>query len=309
MTVDIRHQAMGNSKKLKLIAGAVCALLFVPYVPAQAQQPKKIARIGYFDNTTALSAVTLKPFPERLRELGYIEGQNFTIEHRHWEGKIERLPELADQLVRLRCDVIVTSGTEVADAVKNATKTIPIVMAFGADAVRRGVIADLSHPGGNITGLTSIGDELLGKRLELLNEIIPALSRVAFLWSSDWFGAEHPLKETETAARSLRIEIQSLEVKEVDDFAPAFQAAAKKRAQALIVSGGGFFSFHQKRIIELAAKNRIPAIYNNARYVDSGGLMTYAYDRAYNFRRAAEYVEDSQRGEAGGSSRGAPEEV
>jgi putative tryptophan/tyrosine transport system substrate-binding protein len=291
---DNRKSAIQNRK----LVGSVALVLTLAMcgAVATAQQPAKIPRIGYLENTTALSAIDLKTFRERLRELGYIEGQNILIESRYWEGKVERLPDLAAELVRLNCDVILTSGTEVAEAAKNATKTIPIVMAFGADAVRRGVVADLAHPGGNVTGLTSIGDELFGKRLELLKEVIPKLSRVGFLWSSDWFGVEHTIKETETAARLLRIEIQSLEVKGASDFGPVFQAATRKRAQALLVSAGGFLSFHRKSIIELAVKNRLPAIYNNARYVEAGGLMTYAYDRAYNFRRAAEYVDKILKG-------------
>jgi putative ABC transport system substrate-binding protein len=271
----------------RLFALALATILFATVQPAESQPPTKVPRIGFLENTASLSAISLKPFRERLRELGYVEGQNIAIEPRYWEGNVERLPDLAAELVRLNCDVILTSGTEVAEAAKNATKTIPIVMAFGGDAVRRGVVADLARPGGNVTGLTSIGDELFGKRLELFKEAVPALSRVSFLWSTDWFGAEYTLKETETAAQLLRIEIQSLEVKGADDFGRVFQAATKKRAQALMVSAGGFLSFHRKRIIELAAKNRLPAIYNNARYVEAGGLMTYAYDRPYNFRRAA----------------------
>ncbi len=147
---------------------------------AEAQQAKKVARIGYLGGTAATSVINIKQLRERLRELGYIEGQNFTIEIRHHEGKVERLPGLAAELVRLNCDVIVTNGTEAAQAAKNVIKTIPVVMGFGADAVRRGIVADLARPGGNITGLTDIGSELNGKRVELLKEVVPKLSRWAF---------------------------------------------------------------------------------------------------------------------------------
>ena len=238
----------------------------------------------------------MKPFRERLREIGYIEGQNITIEYRYCEGKVERLPDLAAELVRLNCDVIVTQGTEAAEAAKNATKTIPVVMAFGADAVRRGIVADLARPGGNITGLTNIGAELYGKRLELLKETVPKLSRVAFLWSPTNPASDYYVKEMETVARFLRVEIQSLEVKGPDDFEGAFQAAAKKRAQALMLGGGGFFGAHQKRIIDLAAKNRLPAMYTTVQYVEAGGLMTYGEDRAEMFRRAAEIVDKILKG-------------
>ena len=263
---------------------------------ADAQQQKKAARVGYLGNTASVEANSMKPFRERLRELGYTEGQNITIEHRSWEGKVERLPELAAELVRLNCDVIVTSGTEAAQAAKNAIKTVPVVMAFGGDALRRGIVSDLARPGGNITGLTSIGTELDGKRLELLKEIVPKLSRVAFIWSPTNPGVDVQVKEIETIARSIRLELQAIEVKGPEDFDAAFRLVTKKGAEALLVSGGGFFAFHQKRILELGAKSRLPAMYNNTRYVEAGGLMTYSYDRPYQFRRAAEYVDQILKG-------------
>ncbi len=207
-----------------------------------AQQPKKVARICHLGNTVSLTAEMIKPFQQRLREIGFIEGQNVTFDYRYWEGKVERLPDLAAEFVRLNCDVIVTQGSEAAQAAKNVIKTIPVVMAFGADAVKRGIVADLARPGGNITGLTDIGAELFGKRLELLKETVPKLSRVAFLWSPNNPGAADNLKETETVARFLRVGIQSLEVKGPDDIEGAFQAATKKRAQALMLGGGGFFA-------------------------------------------------------------------
>ena len=270
------------------------AVLLTTVSFADAQQPKKVARIGYLANTASVQAINLNPFRERLRELGYIEGQNITFEYRYHEGKLEPLPELAAELVRLNCDVIVTSGTEAAEAAKNVIKTVPVVMAFGADAVRLGIVAELARPGGNITGLTSI--DLTGKRLELLKEVVPRLLRVGFLWSPTNPNADATLKESETAARSLRVGSQSLEVKGVDDFEAAFQAATKKRVEALMVDGGAFFGLHYKRIVELAAKTRLPAMYVNTRYVEAGGLMTYAEDRPHQFRRAAEYVDKILKG-------------
>jgi len=288
-----------SSKRVtpRLLCVAISVFLFAAIHLADAQQPKKVARIGYLGGANAsISAFNLKPFRERLRELGYIEGQNITIEYRHHEGKLERLPELAVELVRLDCDVIVTSGTEAVVAAKHVIKTIPVVMGFGADAVKLGIVADLARPGGNITGLTSFPAELWGKRLELLKEVVPKLALVGFLWTATNPNADAELKETEAAARSLHVGFQSIEVKGPDDFEEAFRAVTKKRVGALMVSGGTFFAFHQKRIIDLAAKSRLPAMYGNVRYVEAGALMTYADDRPYQFRRAAEYVDKILKG-------------
>lgn len=258
---------------------------------ADAQQAKKVARICYLGNIVSATAEYIKPFQQRLRELGYIEGQNVTVDYRYFEGQIERLQNFAAEFVRLNCDVIVTQGSEAPEAVKNATKTIPVVMAFSADAVRTGIVASLARPGGNITGLTNIGGEIYGKRLELLGETVRKLARVAFLWSPTNPNADDELKEVEAVARFLRVGLQSLAVKGPDDFEGAFQAATKKRAQALLLGGGGFLNAHHKRIVELAEKNRFPAMYPAVPYVEAGGLMVYGEDRAEMFRRAAEIVD------------------
>jgi ABC-type uncharacterized transport system substrate-binding protein len=171
-----------------------------------------------------------------------------------------------------------------------------LLLAYSGDAVRLGIVADLAHPGGNITGLTSINAELSGKRLELLKEVVPRLSRVALLWSPGNLNTKYLLDETESAASSLRVAIQSVQVKVPNDIEEAFQAATKKRAQALMLGGGGFLSSHQKRIVELAAKNRLPGVYPNVQYVEAGGLMTYTEDRSEMFRRAAEYVDKILKG-------------
>jgi len=285
-------------KKVGWSSVLVATMLLAVAVVAEAQQPKKIPRIGFLGASNASTEATyVKPFRERLREIGYVEEQNFTIEYRFSEGKVDRLPDLAAELVRLKCDVIVTTGTEAAEVAKKVTNTIPVVMAFGGDAERRGIIASLARPGGNITGLTSINTELSGKRLELLKEIIPKLSQVGYLWSPTNRDADYGMKETETVARSLGLGIQSLEVKGPDDIERAFQAATKKRAQALMLGGGGgFLSSHQKRIVELAAKNRLPGVYPNVRYVEAGGLMTYSEDRSEMLRRAAEIVDKILKG-------------
>jgi putative tryptophan/tyrosine transport system substrate-binding protein len=290
-TLDFRFWILDWGRQQWLVSFAIALTFILGVTAADAQHPKKVARICYLGNTVSATAESIKPFQLRLRDLGHVEGQSIIIDYRYFEGKVERLPDLAAEFVRLNCDVIVTQGSEAPEAVKNATKTIPVVMAFGADAVKRGIVADLARPGGNITGLTNMGAELYGKRLELLKETVPKVSRVAFLWSPTNPASDDYVKETETVARFLRVGIHSLEVKGPDDFEGAFQAATKKRAQALMLGGGGFFGAHAKRIVELAAKNRLPAMYIVERFVEAGGLMSYGEDRAEMFRRAAEIVD------------------
>jgi putative tryptophan/tyrosine transport system substrate-binding protein len=277
---------------LILLVGFVLASIHF----AEAQQPARIPRIGYIASSTSdRTSTNTSAFHKRLRELGY-EAQNATIEYRYFEGKVERLPELAAELVRLECDVIVTTGTEAAVAAKKVIRTVPVVMAFSGDAVRLGIVADLARPGGNITGLTSINAELSGKRLELLKEVIARFSRMALLWSLGNLNMEYVVRETVSAAHSFKVAVQSLEVKGPDDFDGAFQAATRERAQALVVTGGGFLAAHQKRIVDLAAKSRLPTVYPNVQYVEGGGLMAYAEDRVYMFRRAADYVDKILKG-------------
>jgi putative ABC transport system substrate-binding protein len=264
-------------------------MLFALCAFAAAQQPKKMARVGLLMNSADLGSAAI-PFQARLRELGYVEGQNIRFETRYWEGKVERLPEAASELVRLNCDVIFTTGNEAATAAKNATKNIPIVIANTGDAVKSGFAASLAQPGGNVTGLTSVGAEFKGKQLEILKEVVPRLSRVGYLWSPTSPNASDNLKETEAAAQSLRIAVQSLPAKTADDIRTGFKTAVQKRAEAILMDGGGFFAFHQKELLEAAAKSR-STLYANARYVEAGGLMTYAADRNAQYRRAAEYVD------------------
>jgi len=277
--------------KRKITALALPALLFALCVSAEAQQPKKVSRIGYLGNTASTSAIGLKGFRERLNELGYVEGQNITIEYRYFDGKFERLPELVIELVRLKPEVIVVVGNEAIRAVKNATTETPVVMISPNDAVKRRFVASLAHPSGNITGLTSMGSVILGKRLELLKEIIPSLSLAGFLWSPTSPVAVDNLKDTEIAARSLKVEILSLEVKEPAHIEKAFEAASSKHADALLVDGGAFVTAHQRQIIELAAKHRLPTMYPNTRFVEAGGLLTYSGSRSGQYRRAADYVD------------------
>ena len=272
--------------------------LLLPQVtlPAHAQQPKKAARIAYLGNTAATSAMDMKVFRARLAELGYIEGQNIIIQYRAFQGEVERLPNIVAEFVQLNPEVIVAVGNEATLALKNATADIPIVMVSTADAVKSGFVASLARPGGNITGLTSIGVDINGKRLELLKEILPKLSRVGYLWSSTIPVGATDLKETETAARALRVELLALEANESSDIEKVFQTVARKRAGALLVEAGAFMTAHQKQIIELALKHRLPTMYSNSRYVDAGGLMTYSLDRSEQYRRAADYVDKILKG-------------
>ena len=283
---------ISRTRSKNVICFSLAPLLFALCVSVEAQQEKKIARIGYIGNHSSSDTPWMNEFRAGLSDFGYFEGQNITIEYKYWQGKLERLPELAAELVRLKCDVLLTAGIEAAEAAKSATKTIPIVMAFsGADPVRRGIVASLSQPGENITGLASINADLSGKRLELLKEVVPKLSRVATLSSPTSPGGPTGFKEIQAVARSLAITIQSFEVKNADEIEGVFKTANKQRVGALMVQPGGFVGFHGKRIVELAEKDRLPAVYPSITFVDAGALMIYAEDRMAHFRRAAWYVD------------------
>jgi putative ABC transport system substrate-binding protein len=271
-------------------------ILFALCVSVHAQQRKKISQIGYLGNTAQTSSTDIKALRESLNKLGYIEGQNIAIEYRYFDGKFEGLPELATELVRLKPQVIVVVGNEAIRAIKNATKDIPVVMVSANDAVKRGFVASLAHPGGNITGLTSRGSETLGKRLELLKEIVPKLSRAGFLWSPTSPVAADNLKDTEIIARSLRVDILSLQLNDPTHIEKSFQAAIGKRADALMIDGGAFPSAHQNQFIELAAKHRLPTMYPNSRFVEAGGLLTYGGNRSEQYRRAADYIDKILKG-------------
>ena len=260
-----------------------------------AQHPQKMARICYLTVGASSDDVRSRnAFSERLRELGHIEGKNLTIEYRYAEEKIERLSEHVAALIDLKCEVIITAGIEATTAARNATKTVPIVIAFAPDAVRHGFVQSLARPGGNITGQTNI--DLTGKRLELLKEVVPKLSRVGFLWSPSNPDSDYQAEESEAAARSLRLTIQSLEVKSGNDIDSAFRAAVQSRVGAVIQSRGGFFNVNRKRIFELAVKHQLPAIYGTASYPEAGGLMAYAEDRIEQRRRTAVTVDKILKG-------------
>jgi len=231
-----------------------------------------------------------------LRDLGYVEGQNIVIVKIKKSRKPDRIPALADELVRLRVDVLFAPSTRRALAAKNATRTIPIVFLSAVDPVAVGLVDSLARPGGNLTGVTHIAPELAGKRLELLKEIIPKLSRVAVLWHPGNLGSEQIWKESQLSARGLGLQLHSMEVTSADKFEGAFQEATKARSAALAVTLSSLINSNRRRIAELAIKNRLPSIYSDSRPVRSGGLMSYATDRIEQYRRAATYVDKILKG-------------
>ena len=272
----------------------IAVVLLALGVIAEAQQPKKVPRIGY--QFASSSGEREEAFRQGLRELGYVEGQNIVIEWRFAQGKPDQVPRNAAELVRLKVDVIVTGGAADTRAAKAATGTIPIVMTNESDPVGTGFIASLSRPGGNITGLASLSAELRGKLLELLKETLPRLSHVVALRGPGLQSSAVSLKETEVIARSLGLKLQFQEVKEPDDLNRAFEAITKARTGALIVTAGPFGSANRKRIVEFAAKSRLPAIYYRREFVEDGGLMSYAANPNDLSRRAATYVDKILKG-------------
>jgi len=274
--------------------------LLLGTVSAEAQQPKKVFRLGYLSNT---DAATDSSRAERirlaLRELGYIEGQNIAIEYRYSEGKRDRAPELAAELVRLKVDIIVVAGGETwIRAAKNATKTIPIVMVgIGIDPVKAGLVKSLARPGGNVTGITAISRELGGKRLELLKEAVPKLVRVAFLYDPANPNSGLEVKEDlQIAARALKLTILPSEARVADDVEKVFAAMSKERPDGLVVTGGTLMRPNRKRIAGFALKSRLPSVSSSEEFVDAGGLMSYAADDADNYRRVAIYVDKILKG-------------
>jgi len=282
----------------KIIGFALTAVILVSVHLAEAQQPAKIPRIGYLTaSSLSVNPARIEAFRQGLRELGYIEGKNIVIEWRSSEGKADRLPALAAELVRLKVDVIVTSGPVATRAAKEATTTIPIVMAQDIDPVGSGFVASLARPGGNITGLSTFRPELSGKQLELLKEIVPRLSRVAVLGTSTQPGYAQQLREVELAAGAFGVKLQYLDVLSPKDIETAFRAADKGRADAVLMLVAGVVAGdHRTEIAELAVKSRLPAIYDRREFVDDGGLMSYGTNFADLSRRAAVYVDQIVKG-------------
>jgi len=276
---------------------ALSALLLALSFPVEAQQPTKVPRIGYLTTVSPSTiAGRIEAFRQGLRELGYVEGKTIGIEWRFAGGKADRLPGLAAELVRLKVDVIVTTGPAPTRAAKEATVTIPIVMEQDSDPVGNGFVASLARPGGNITGLATLAPELSGKRLELLKEIVPKLSRVAVFGTSTNPGSAQSLRETELAARALGVQLQYLDVLSPKDIETAFRAASKGRADAVLVLQSPVFVNERTQLTDLAVKGRLPAIYDRREFVDDGGLMCYGTNFADLSRRAATYVDKILKG-------------
>ena len=276
---------------------ALCATLFALNHSASAQQSTKIPRIGHLiAPSPSASPARIEAFRQGLRELSYVEGKNIVIEWRSAEGKFEGLPALAAELVRLKVAVIVTSGGALTRRAKEATSTIPIVMTNDPDPVGDGFVASLARPGGNITGLSTFAPEVSGKRLEILREVVPKLSRVAILGTSTNPGYAQVIKEVELAAKAFGVKLQYLEVQNPKDIETAFQAARKGQADAVLVLTSSALVPHRIQIVELAARNRLPTIYSNSQFVEAAGLMFYGANVLDLDRRAATYVDKILKG-------------
>jgi putative ABC transport system substrate-binding protein len=278
---------------------ALCALLFALYVPAGAQQAGKIPRIGYVSGTGSTSnpGPYVEALRQGLRDLGYVEGKSFVIEYRGAEGNPKRYPSLVNELVELKVDVLVVPTLPAILAARQATKTIPIVMVTNTEPVGAGLVDSLARPGGNITGLSTLAQDLSGKRLELLMEVVPRLSRVAVLRVVDSQNSAIAFKEYEATARALKIQLQSIGVQGPNpDLESAFQGAVKGRNNAIITITNSNLLIQQKRIVALALTNRLPSMYQGSTWVESGGLMSYSTDDLAIYRRAATYVDKILKG-------------
>jgi len=282
--------------KKQIAVLALCAVLFALYSSAQAQQPTKIFRIGFLDTSTASGmAVAVDTLRQELSRLGWIEGKNISIEYRFAEQKSERLPELAADLVRLKVDLIVTTGSPSALAAKKATTAIPIVMATAPDPVGSGLVASLARPGGNVTGLSGLAYELITKRLEILKDAVPRLARVGLLRPAG--GSDLQLKDLRPAALALKLKLEEIETEaDAKGLESAFQIVKKKKVDAIMPTSNRRFFAERKRIVELAGKYRFPAIYFQKEFVDEGGLMSYGADYDDLYRRAAGYVDKILKG-------------
>jgi putative ABC transport system substrate-binding protein len=277
---------------------AAGALLAAPLV-ARAQQAAKVARIGYLSHNLAASPHLREAFLQGLRDLGYVEGRNVVIEYRYAEGKPERLPVLAAELVALKVDVIVTVSNTTALAAKQATRTVPIVFTAVADPVAAGIVTSLARPGGNVTGLASLGSELVGKRLELLKQAVPGLSRVTILWLPGALGerTDNDMRTgADVAARALGVRLQFVEARVPADFDRAFSDMTSARADALTILPSNMFLREHRRLVALAAENRLPAVYTSREFVDAGGLMSYGANQVDLYRSAATYVDKILKG-------------
>jgi putative ABC transport system substrate-binding protein len=295
----MRHQATGNTwgrktMTRKILNWSMTAILLPTVGIANAQQAKKVPRIGVLSPGSPGPSPLLDAFRQGLRELGYVEGQNIAFEYRFAEAKPEALPDLAAELVRLKVDVILTINTPASQAAKNATKTIPIVFTYIADPA--GLVASLARPGGNVTGPTTLATDLSGKRLEVLKEAVPKIRRVAALLNPANPVPVLIFKETDVAARALGLQLQSLEVRGPDQLPKAFEVATKERAGALLVIEDLVLSSHRTRIVDLAVKSRLPTVPQYREFAEAGGLLSYGANLPDSFRRAAYYVDKILKG-------------
>jgi len=287
---------MKRMNKTVVVGLALIAMLFALCVPLSAQQQAKLAKIGWLGALPATSDTGSQLFARELSKLGYVEGKNFAFVYRFAENKLERLPALADEMVRLNVNVIVTPSDSQALAAKNATKTIPIVFYSVSDPVAIGLVDSLTRPGRNITGFSNMSPVLAGKRLELLKEIVPKLSHVALLWNPEDPSSRINWKEIQLPARDLGLQLHSVELSSTDKVEAAFKEVAKSGGAALVVASASLFTSIQKRITDLAAKNRLPAIYVRGDWTANGGLMSYSADRDEPYRRAAAIVDKILKG-------------
>jgi putative ABC transport system substrate-binding protein len=281
----------------RFISFALVALFLALSYPAQAQQLKKVPRVGLLLQGTSTSLMTrLDGFKQGLRERGYVEGKNIAFEQRFDEDREDRLSALAADLVRLRVDIIVAAATPAVIAAKEATATIPIIIVHSADPVALGLVSSLARPGGNVTGLSSASPDYSGKQLELLNEAVPKLSRIAILWNAANPGTAIAFREMQDAVRVLKLPLQSLEVRRSEDLAAAFKNVPKQRGTGLVALLDPLVVSQRARIVELAAENRLPAIYPTKEFVDAGGLMAYGADLTDSYRRAAIFMDKILKG-------------
>jgi putative ABC transport system substrate-binding protein len=279
----------------------VCAVLFALCIPAAAQQQAKLPKIGWlgarsFSGADSRQGGGAELFVAEFSKLGYVDGKNVKIEYRYADGKFDRLPALADELVHLKVELLMAAATAEALAAKNATRTIPIVFFSVPDPVASGLVDSLAQPGRNLTGFTSISAELAGKRLELLKETIPNLSRVAVLWNPQDSASAVQWKESQRSSRELGLQLHSMKVSSVDQFERAFKESIEARSTALVVTQETLVTSNIKRVVDLAAKNRLPAIYTRGDFIGTGGLMSYGPDRKEPYRRAASMADKILKG-------------
>jgi putative ABC transport system substrate-binding protein len=289
---------MHGAKSIAILMVLVGLLVFTAPLDGDAQAPGKVPRVGILGpRNLSDGAGFFDAFRQGLRELGWVEGQNIAIEYRLAEGRLDRLPHLAAELVRLKVDVILATSTPPAVAAKNATTTIPIVMATSADPVGQRLVASLARPGGNVTGLSfSVGLEVVGKELELLKETVPTVRRVAVLSNPANPGHALAIKNVQSRARALGVQLLLLVARDPNEFEPAFAAMTRERAGALLVVPDAVFGLHRARLQDLAVKSRLPAMYGLREHTEAGGLMSYAVDLRDSFRRSATYVDKIPKG-------------